>query len=72
MCQAQGKLTPATVVDHIKPHKGDSALFWDTGNWQGLCTHHHNSTKQAIEKGKGQGCASDGTPLDPAHPWNTK
>ncbi|WP_349253802.1 HNH endonuclease signature motif containing protein [Bradyrhizobium sp. CB2312] len=43
---------PAVVVDHIKPHRGDRALFWDKGNWQPLCTHHHNSTKQRLERSK--------------------
>lgn len=32
----------ATVVDHIIPHRGDQKLFWDRGNWQPLCEHHHN------------------------------
>ncbi len=32
----------STVVDHIKPHRGDKKLFWDRGNWQPLCEHHHN------------------------------
>lgn len=41
---------PATVVDHIKPHKGDDALFWDRRNWQPLCAHCHNSAKQAAER----------------------
>lgn len=41
---------PATVVDHIKPHKGDPRLFWDRTNWQPLCAHHHNSTKQRLER----------------------
>ena len=36
-CQRAGKLTPATVVDHIQPHRGDQALFWDENNWQPLC-----------------------------------
>ncbi|WP_316394934.1 HNH endonuclease signature motif containing protein [Bradyrhizobium sp. 33ap4] len=47
-CAMCGK--PATVVDHINPHRGDKALFWDKSNWQPLCTHHHNSTKQAQER----------------------
>ena len=25
---------PATVVDHILPHRGNDALFWDEKNWQ--------------------------------------
>jgi len=41
---------PASVVDHIRPHKGDDRLFWDRSNWQPLCRHCHNSSKQAQEK----------------------
>lgn len=41
-CRKEGKLTPATVVDHIIPHRGDRKLFWDQGNWQGLCKLHHD------------------------------
>lgn len=41
---------PADLVDHIKPHKGDMRIFWDQANWQGLCTHHHNSAKQSEER----------------------
>ena len=25
------------IVDHIRPHKGDTELFWDQDNWQTLC-----------------------------------
>lgn len=41
---------PATVVDHVKAHKGDPALFWDRTNWQGLCARDHNSAKQREER----------------------
>ena len=41
-CQKEGRLTPATVVDHIIPHRGDQRLFWDESNWQPLCEYHHN------------------------------
>ena len=40
-CQAVGRLTPATVVDHIVPHRGDPILFWDESNWQALCKSCH-------------------------------
>lgn len=40
----------ATVVDHITPHKGDQSLFWDKSNWAALCSHHHNSAKQRLER----------------------
>ena len=41
-CQAEGKLKPATVVDHIIPHRGNQLLFWDEKNWQPLCKAHHD------------------------------
>lgn len=41
--------SPATVVDHIQPHKGNMALFWNRANWQPLCAHCHNQVKQAQE-----------------------
>ena len=42
LCQMEGKLTPATVVDHIAPHRGDMRLFWDETNWQALCKRCHD------------------------------
>lgn len=50
MCKKDGRVTEATVVDHIVPHRGNETLFWDRRNWQSLCLTHHNSDKQAIEK----------------------
>ncbi len=44
---------PATVVDHIRPHRGDREIFWDRDNWQPLCGPCHNSTKQREERRKG-------------------
>ena len=43
-CQRQGRITAARVVDHVTPHRGDPALFWDETNWQSLCdfTSPHN------------------------------
>ncbi|WP_366923858.1 HNH endonuclease [Metallumcola ferriviriculae] len=41
-CEKEGKLTPATVVDHIQPHRGDKTLFWDENNWQPLCKKCHD------------------------------
>jgi len=31
----------ATEVDHIRPHRGDQALFWQRANWQPLCKRCH-------------------------------
>ena len=36
MCQANGIVTAATLVDHIIPHRGRERLFWDRDNWQPL------------------------------------
>ena len=50
MCQAEGKVVAATVVDHKTAHRGDDGLMWDQSNWQALCAPHHNSDKQMAEK----------------------
>lgn len=42
VCETKGRVTSATVVDHIKPHKGNRILFWDESNWQSLCKHCHD------------------------------
>jgi len=42
--------SPATVVDHIVPHRGDMRLFWSRSNWQPLCTPHHSGAKQSEER----------------------
>jgi len=44
-----GRVTVATVVDHIIPHKGDKTLFWDQENWQPLCKYCHDSIKAKEE-----------------------
>jgi 5-methylcytosine-specific restriction protein A len=53
-CAREGRLTAATVVDHIQSHQGDYERFWDPENWQGLCKPHHDRTKQREE------CRSEG------------
>jgi 5-methylcytosine-specific restriction endonuclease McrA len=72
MCARHGQQVRATVVDHIRPHRGDQRLFWDKTNWQGLCDPHHDSAKQRQERGSAQPIGLDGRPLDPAHPWNRR
>lgn len=63
-CDVADQVEPATVVDHIKPHRlkdamdsgneaaiaAARALFWARGNWQGLCKRHHD-IKTASEDG---------------------
>ena len=41
-CAKRGVRTRATVVDHVRPHKGDWQMFIDPANHQSLCEHCHN------------------------------
>ena len=50
ICKNENMVTSATVVDHIIPHKGDMAKFWDKTNHQALCKCHHD-IKTASEDG---------------------
>jgi 5-methylcytosine-specific restriction protein A len=36
-CFDERRVTAAVQVDHVEPHRGDQALFWDETNWQALC-----------------------------------
>lgn len=51
MCDENGFVMAARVVDHIIPHKGDMKLFWSRSNWQALCKPCHDGEKQRIERG---------------------
>lgn len=44
-------VTPATVVDHVIPHKGDQRLFWNRSNWAGRCAPHHNAKTATRDRG---------------------
>ncbi|MBN8916241.1 MAG: HNH endonuclease [Rhizobiales bacterium] len=50
LCRCGAK---ATIVDHIRPHRGDVNLFWDRKNWQPLCVRCHSSAKQSEEHRSG-------------------
>lgn len=43
----------AAVVDHVRPHRGDEALFWDVSNLQALCKRCHDGAKQRAEAAGG-------------------
>jgi len=50
-CLKESRDKAATIVDHIKPHRGDYELFWDTTNWQALCASHHSSKTNSEDGG---------------------
>ena len=71
MCAARGLVEPATIVDHIEPHRGDWNRFV-TGKLQSLCKSCHDSGKRVIEaSGYSTEIGPDGWPTDPQHPAYT-
>jgi len=40
--EGRKRITPAEVVDHVKPHRGNMALFWDELNWQAMSKRCHD------------------------------
>jgi hypothetical protein len=70
-CLERGIVTPATICDHVEPHKGDVIKFW-TGELQSLCLDCHLVTKRQIEEhGFRFDIDIDGWPLDRNHPVYT-
>jgi hypothetical protein len=67
MCERLGRLIPATVVDHIRRHRGHAdPLFWDRENFQSLCKPCHDAVKQALDRsGRARGYDVRGLPLYP-------
>lgn len=53
MCGRIEGNTSQLVGDHIKPHRGDRALFLDRSNLQCLCKACHDSKKQREERASG-------------------
>jgi 5-methylcytosine-specific restriction enzyme A len=53
------------VANHIKPHRGDLALFFNLDNLECIAKAVHDSLVQREEKlGKRIGCDAEGWPLD--------
>lgn len=49
-CSGLGRLRPASVVDHIIPHRGNRERFWDQTNWRAMAKQCHDR-KTATEDG---------------------
>jgi 5-methylcytosine-specific restriction endonuclease McrA len=67
-CLRHGVVMPATIADHIEPHRGDQTKFWE-GKLQSLCASCHSGDKAQVER-LGFSCAigPDGWPVDGKHP----
>jgi 5-methylcytosine-specific restriction enzyme A len=42
-CLRAGVAEPATVIHHVRDHRGDAALFWDQGNHVAICKRCHDA-----------------------------
>lgn len=49
-CEKADRISAATVIDHIIPHRGDRRKFWDQSNLQPMCKPCHDR-KTATEDG---------------------
>jgi 5-methylcytosine-specific restriction endonuclease McrA len=68
ICARKGLVEPASVVDHVDPHRGDWMKFC-TGKLQSLCKTCHDGEKRTIEiRGYSTEIGIDGWPVDPEHP----
>lgn len=69
LCQRQGRVVPATEVDHVDNDPANN----DRDNLQSLCKPCHSRKTQAdMGKRVDWGCDVFGLPLDPAHPWSQR
>lgn len=69
MCEAQGRVTAATIADHVVPHRGCLVLFYH-GLLQSLCKRCHDGAKQQQElRGQLRGGDLNGYPMDASHHW---
>ena len=73
-CQDAGRITSATIADHVEPHRGDLKKFFE-GELQSLCDEFpwrcHSKVKQRMERlGFSPAVGKDGFPIDPKHRSN--
>ena len=72
-CLREGRTTPARVVHHLVPHRGDWRLFRDPKNWESLCKPCHDAAEQSTERrGYDKTVGADGWPADVRHPINER
>jgi hypothetical protein len=67
LCLQAGRVTPATVADHLVSHRGNYELF-RLGELRSLCAECHNRLDRT--NAPRSPVNPDGTPSDPRHWWN--
>src|SRR5260370_7768422 len=65
LCLEAGRVTPATVADHVTPHRGDFTAF-RLGELRSLCADCHNSLDGT--KSPPPPSPADDPPPTPTHP----
>ncbi|WP_376699475.1 HNH endonuclease [Sphingobium wenxiniae] len=78
-CRERGQLAPANTVDHVHPISEGGPAFPGHDGLASYCAGCHSAkTARGAEAGAirsakpRRGCDVNGTPLDPAHPWNSE
>jgi 5-methylcytosine-specific restriction enzyme A len=74
LCIKQGRIEPATAVDHIVPISKGGNPFPAFDRLMSLCASCHNQKTRCEQIGEDytvKGCDVFGRPLNPDHPWNT-
>jgi 5-methylcytosine-specific restriction endonuclease McrA len=64
---ARGEVVGATIVHHVRPHRGDLRLLMDAGNLESLCKRCHDSDAQREERAAESNrprIGADGFPID--------
>jgi 5-methylcytosine-specific restriction protein A len=72
-CLEQGRVEPATAVDHRVRITAGGDAYPALDQLASLCASCHNAKTRAEQMGQDfmrKGCDVFGRPLDPAHPWN--
>lgn len=49
LCMADGTITPATVVDHVRRHNNDASMFFCYTNLQALCKPCHDVKTMTVD-----------------------
>ncbi|WP_409839528.1 hypothetical protein [Brevundimonas sp.] len=69
MCQEGGRVTPATICNHVDKKSKQTEKGFFAGPFNSLCATHHDSTQQRVESREARGMnpqqafGADGWPL---------